>query len=52
MKKSHIWDVEETLHARCPYCGKRKDEVCGAADEGDITRCHHCDKLFELGRPE
>ena len=51
MKKSHKWDMMESIEVRCPYCGYRfaKD---GYYDIGDEMRCHYCDKEFELGQPK
>lgn len=50
IKQSHIWDVEEILVARCPYCGKETGNVASYWGEGDIIYCDNCNRKFLLGK--
>ena len=50
MKKSHKWEDVPCLDIRCPYCGIWETHIGCISDKGDIVRCPHCDKLFELGQ--
>jgi len=49
IRKTHRWDIYETLEARCPYCRQRNyyDYVIG--NKGDIEICEFCEREFELG---
>ena len=49
MKKSHVWDIYETIAVQCPYCRENFEEEHCCIIEGDIIDCQYCGKEFELG---
>lgn len=50
LKKSHQWDIYESIDVICPYCRKGTNKVYENWKEGDEIECFWCKKHFILGK--